>query len=67
MPNLKNIMILSRTRIIRAFEARGYFVDREMAKALWEEYSASQGSDWLTLPDSDKTLFDVLQPYWKEV
>jgi hypothetical protein len=50
-------------RIIKVFRDRDIEIDKDMAVALWEEYSDCFAAGWLGLPEDDEGIYDCIMTY----
>jgi hypothetical protein len=44
--------------------SKGYYCTLKMIAHSWNEYSDSYCAGWLSLPDSDEELFNILRYYY---
>lgn len=49
-------------KIIKSYQKNGYYITREQAKRIWEEYSDSMCANWLCIDKKDN-LFSLTKYY----
>ncbi len=63
----ENPFVLDCIRIKAIFAKRGFDINQEQARELWEQFSESRSAGWLH-PDKygDDAIFKGLWPFWEE-
>lgn len=53
-------------KIVKVFDAKGYRIAEEDARAAWEKYSETMCAGWLILPEKNEDIFNAIIEYFDE-
>jgi len=53
--------------IVQVFSDRGYEINEQEARQMWEMNSNSVCASWLNLPSNDEHIWQELLLFWEEI
>jgi len=65
--NFEHRFIEDVERIQQVMVSKGYYCTLKMCAHMWEEYSDTYCAGWLSLPESDDDLFNILKYYYNAI